>query len=57
MNGWEYRSLEDLEKRVMDLTNIQQKSYYDKVLNEAEKRDVIKKVYDKYHRVAVMLSH
>jgi hypothetical protein len=49
--------LEDLEKRVMDLTNIQQKSYYDKVLNEAEKRDVIKKVYDKYHRVAVMLSH
>ena len=43
--------------RVKELTNIKQKQYYYKVLVEAERRGVIIKTYDKYHRVAIMLSH
>ena len=43
--------------RVKELTNIKQKQYYYKVLVEAERRGVIIKTYDEYHRVAIMLSH
>jgi len=57
MGGWEIRSADDIETRVKELTNIKQKQYYYKVLIEAERRGVIIKTYDKYHRVAIMLSH
>ncbi len=47
---------EQMEQAVMELSHIRQKQYYYKVLAEAEQKGVIRKVYDRYKRVAIVLQ-
>lgn len=47
---------EELERRIMELSNIKHKQYYYKVMAEAENRGVIKKVLMKNGRVGVIMS-
>lgn len=49
-------SADQLRQAVMKLSHIKQYQYYYKVFNEAEKRKVIMKVFDRYKRVVIVLS-
>ena len=55
MGGAAMLSCDELERRTMALSGIRQKQYYYKVLEEAERQRVVKKVLDKGGRVAVMM--
>ena len=46
---------EELERRVKALSNIKQKQYYYKVIAEAERREIVKRVIMKNGRVGVMI--
>jgi len=46
---------DDLQKRVMELSHIRQRQYYYKVLEEAERQNVVRKVMTRGGRVAVIL--
>ena len=46
---------EDLERRVMELSNINQKQYYYRVLTEAERLKIVKKVMTKSGRIGVIV--
>jgi len=55
MGGAASLSCDELERRTMELSGICQKQYYYKVLEEAERQRVVKKVLDKGGRVAVIM--
>ena len=55
MGGAASLSCDELERRTMELSGIRQKQYYYKVLEEAERQRVVKKVLDKGGRVAVIM--
>lgn len=54
LNGASFMGCEDLEKRVMNLSGIRVKQYYDKVLASAEKKRIVKKTLDNRGRVAII---
>ena len=54
LNGASFMGCEDLEKRVMNLSGIRVKQYYDKVLAAAEKKRVVKKILDSRGSVAII---
>ena len=47
--------LEELEKRTKELSSIRQKQYYCRVVAEAERQRIVKKVMTKGGRVGVLL--
>jgi hypothetical protein len=55
MAGWQMRTTDDLERRVMELTHIRQKQYYYKVLDEAVSRGIVQRQFNRVGRVVITL--
>ena len=55
LGGCSMRGYEEMEKLVMNLSNIRQKQYYYKVLAQAEELGVVKKTTDLCGRVVIVM--
>jgi hypothetical protein len=55
MDGAASLSYDEMARRTMELGGIRSKQYYDKVLAEAERQKVVKKVLDRSGRVTVIM--
>ena len=55
MDGAASLSYDEMAQRIMDLGGIRSRQYYDKLLAEAERLKVVRKVLDRSGRVAVIM--
>ena len=55
MAGRSVMGYDDLKNAVQQLSNIKQKQYYYKVFEDAESKGIVKKTYDRHHRIVIIM--